>query len=126
MDESRKEAATDQDLTTATVQEVQLELIRRHQYNNFDGGQVAADLMDTYGLGGSGMTHLIKLRDLADNIWNVDMLYILAVNEGSARRLAEFADRWLADEVYVHDAEETDRALGGGVEQQRLVTMWWD
>ena len=53
-------------------------------------------------------------------------LYILAVNGSSARRLTEFADRWLADEVYVYDAEETNRALGGGIEQQQLVTLWWD
>ena len=137
MNEPRKDAVTDQHLTTATVQEIQLELIRRHQHNNFDGEDVAADLMahrewweavlmDTHGLGGSGPAHLFKLRDLAGNSWNVDTLYILAVNESSARRLARFADRWLADEVCVHEAEETNRALGGGIEQQRLVTMWWD
>jgi len=137
MNEARKDAVTTQDLTTATVQEIQLELIRRHQYNYFDGEDVAADLMahrewweavlmDTHGLGGSGPAHLFKLRDLAGNFWNVDTLYILAVNESSARRLARFADRWEADEVCVYEAEETNRSLGGGVEQQRLVTMWWD
>ena len=102
-----------------------------------DGEGVAADLMahrewwevvlmDTHGLDGSEMTHLVKLRDLACNFWNVDTLYILAVNEGSARRLAGFADRWLADEICVHETGETNRALGGGGEQQRLVTVWWD
>jgi hypothetical protein len=106
MNEVRKDAVTTQDLTTATVQEIQLELIRRHQHNNFDGEDVAADLM-------------------AHREW-WDTLYILAVNESGARRLARFADRWEADEVCVHEAEETYRALGGGVEQQRLVTMWWD
>jgi len=39
---------------------------------------------------------LVKLRDLAGNFWNVDTLYILAVSESSAGRLAEFADPWLA------------------------------
>ena len=69
---------------------------------------------------------LVKLRDLAGNSWNVDMLYILAINEGSAGQLAEFARPWLADAVRVHGADETNRALGGGIEQQRLVTVWWD
>ncbi len=80
--------------------------------------------MDTHGLGGSGPAHLFKLRDLAGNSWNVDTLYILAVNESSARRLARFADRWEADSVLIHEAEETNRSLGGGIKEQRLVTMW--
>ena len=58
---------------------------------------------------------LVKLRDLAGNFWNVDTLYILALSESSAGRLAEFADPWLADEVCVHDAEKTDWALGGDI-----------
>ena len=117
-------------LTEATVQEIQLELIRRHQHNYFEGEEVAADLMahqewweavlmDT-------SAGLVKLRDLKKNLWNVDTLYILTTNEHSARRLARLAERWLADTVTVYDEEETNSELGGGIEQQRLVTMWWD
>ena len=117
-------------LTEATVQEIQLELIRRHQHNYFDGEEVAEDLMahrewweavlmDT-------SAGLVKLRDLGDNFWNVDTLYILATNEHSARRLAKLGERWLADTVAVYDEEETNWELGGGIEEQRLVTMWWD
>ena len=117
-------------LTEATVQEIQLELIRRHQHNYFDGEEVAADLMahrewwEAVLMDASA--GLVKLRDLADNFWNVDTLYILATNERSARRLAELGERWLADSVAVYDEEETNWELGGGIEQQRLVTMWWD
>lgn len=117
-------------LTEVTVQEIQLELIRRHQHNYFDGKEVAEDLMthrewweavlmDT-------SAGLVKLRDLGNNLWNVDTLYILATNERSARRLAELGERWLADSVAVYDEEETNWELGGGIEEQRLVTMWWD
>ena len=117
-------------LTEATVQEIQLELIRRHQHNYFEGEEVAADLMahqewweavlmDT-------SAGLVKLRDLKKNLWNVDTLYILTTNEHGARRLARLAERWLADTVTVYDEEETNSELGGGIEQQRLVTMWWD
>ncbi len=117
-------------LTEATVQEIQLELIRRHQHNYFEGEEVAEDLtahrewweavlMDT-------SAGLVKLRDLEKNLWNVDTLYILATNELSARRLARLGERWLADTVSVYEEEETERELGGGIEQQRLVTMWWD
>jgi hypothetical protein len=117
-------------LTEATVQEIQLELIRRHQHNYFDGEEVAEDLtahrewweavlMDT-------SAGLVKLRDLGDNFWNVDTLYILATNEPNARRLAKLGERWSADSVIVYDEEDTDWKLGGGIEEQRLVTMWWD
>ena len=117
-------------LTEATVQEIQLELIRRHQHNYFEGEKVAADLMahrewwEAVLMDASA--GLVKLRDLADNFWNVDTLYILATNEHSARRLAELGERWLADTVAVYDEEETNWELGGGIEEQRLVTMWWD
>jgi len=128
-------------LTEATVQEIQLELIRRHEHNNFYGEEVAADLMahqewwdavlmdvlglaSQYGIPGAG---LIKLRDLPYNLWNVDTLYVLATDEDSARRLAELGDQWLADSAIVHDEEDTGRALGtSGVRGRRLVTMWWD
>jgi hypothetical protein len=117
-------------LTEATVQEIQLELIRRHQHNYFDGEEVAEDLtahrewweavlMDT-------SAGLVKLRDLGDNFWNVDTLYILATNEPNARRLEKLGERWSADSVTVYDEEETEWELGGGIEEQRLVTMWWD
>jgi len=117
-------------LTEASVQEIQLELIRRHQHNYFDGEEVATDLrahpdwweavlMDT-------SAGLVKLRDLAGNFWNVDTLYILATNESNASRLAKLGEKWAADSVTVYDEEETDWELGGGIEEQRLVTMWWD
>jgi hypothetical protein len=117
-------------LTEATVQEIQLELIHRHQHNYFDGEEVAEDLtahrewweavlMDT-------SAGLVKLRDLGDNFWNVDTLYILATNEPNARRLEKLGERWSADSVTVYDEEETEWELGGGIEEQRLVTMWWD
>ena len=69
---------------------------------------------------------LVKLRDLGDNFWNVDTLYILATDEPNARRLAKLGERWSADSAIVYDEEETEWELGGGIEEQRLVTMWWD
>jgi hypothetical protein len=125
-------------LTVATVQELHLELIRRSRHNAFDGERVVTDLLaqrdawqavlfDTYDLALSGRTSsLIKLRDLARNIYNVDTLYILAVDEPAAQRLAAFAEPWLADEVQIYSREETNNLLGGCDDGLRLVTMWWD
>jgi hypothetical protein len=125
-------------LAAASVQEIHLELIRRSQHNNFDGKQVFADLLahradwqavlfDTYALvGGSGLSGLIKLRDMAEDFYNVDTLYILAVDEAAAQRLAALAEPWLADTVVIHDQNETDDHLGGCDGNLRVVMMWWD
>lgn len=43
---------------------------------------------------------------MADNIYNVDSLFILAVNEEAAHRLASLAEPWLADTVEVYTQEE--------------------
>jgi hypothetical protein len=115
-----------------------LELIRRSRHNNFDGEQVCADLLarradwqavlfDTLALTeGYGLSGLIKLRDLAEDIYNVDTLYILVTGEAAADRLAACAETWLADEVWVYDQECTEDHLGGCDEELRLVAMWWD
>jgi len=120
-------------LTDATIQELQLELIRRTRFNNLDGTRVAQDLLAHRDLWEAALLDrpeplsLIKLRDLAGNHWNADTLLILAVDGPSAARLAEFAEAWAADAAQVHSAEETQRELGGAYsEQHRLVSMWWD
>src|SRR5919197_2759642 len=87
-------------LATATVQEIHLELMRRSEHNAFHGARVLADLLihrqdwqavlfDTYGLATDrGLpARLLKLRDMASNDYNVDTLYILAVNEAAAHCL---------------------------------------
>ncbi len=118
------------DLRKATIQDIQLELIQRHRYNNFDGRRVVADLLayrDWWeAVLMDRMDDLIKLRDVSDNFWNVDTLYILATNARNAWRLAELAEDWQADTVEVFEEEATERELGGGIEEQRLVVVWWD
>ena len=129
-------------LTEATVQEIQLELIRRTQFNAFDGERVAAALMAHRDLwesvlmdrfcfsnaGGLPSAGLIKLRDLADNYWNVDTLYILCPDAASARQLGEMAETegW-GEMVQVHDDEkEVQSALGGTGRPHAIVSVWWD
>lgn len=117
-------------LIQATVQDIQLELIRRQQFNNFDGERVVADLLthrDWWQAVLMDGLDLIKLRDLNDNIWHTDTLYILATDARNAYRLAELAEDWEADTVEVYEREATGQRLGdSGIEEQRLVEMWWD
>jgi hypothetical protein len=129
-------------LTEATVQEIQLELIRRTQFNAFDGERVVAALakhrdlweavlMDRFCFsnpGGLPSAGLIKLRDLADNYWNVDTLYVLCPDAARARQLGELAESegW-GELVTVHDDErEVESALGGSGRRQAVVSIWWD
>jgi hypothetical protein len=125
-------------LATATVQDIHLELIRRSEHNAFQGESILADLLahrqdwqavlfDAYGLATDrGLpARLIKLRDMASNDYNADTLYILAVSEAAAHRLATLADAWGA-EPHLYGQEETERALGTSGAPGCLVQMWWD
>jgi hypothetical protein len=132
-------------LRGASVQEIQLELIRRTRFNAFDGERVVASLLAHRGLwlavlldrpglpdysepGGLLISGLIKLRDLPQDIWNADTLFILTKDHASARELARVIEQedW-GGEVRVHeDQREIDRALGTGRQGNGLVSVWWD
>jgi hypothetical protein len=129
-------------LAEATVQEIQLELIRRTRFNAFDGARIVgsllanrplweAALMDRFCFSNPGKLPslgLIKLRDLADNLWNVDTLYILAPDRSRAHELARLAETedW-GGMVRVHaDPKDVDTALGGAENEQAVVSIWWD
>jgi hypothetical protein len=129
-------------LTQATVQGIQLELIRRTDFNAFHGERVVAALMAHHDLWEAVMmdrfcfsnpgrlptSGLIKLRDLPNNEWNVDTLYVLCPDSASARQLAEIAETedW-GGMVQVHDDEEdVQSALGGTGRPYAIVSIWWD
>ena len=112
----------------ATIQELHLELIRRASFNNFDGERVVEDLLADKGLwqgvvmdrGAYGKDiDLIKLRDIPDNYWNVDTLFILAA-EGKEEELMDLAKSWDADEVNWM----IKPSLGGG--DGKVLSVWWD
>ena len=133
-------------LRDASVQDIQLELIRRTRFNAMDGERVVAALLrhrdlwlaallDRPGLPDYSeprpllTSGLIKLRDLPQNLWNADTLFVLTRTQDQARRLAALIkeDDWGADEVHVsEDQQEIDRALGSGRREFGLVSVWWD
>lgn len=129
----------------ATVQDIQLELVRRSSFNAFDGEKVAASLlrhrhlwravlMDRLGLpnfnhpGRLLTASLIKLRDLSSDVWNVDTLYVLCDTREQARQLARLADEedWGGEPRLYEDQEEIDYALGTGRREYGLLSVWWD
>jgi len=129
-------------LADATVQEIQLELIRRASPGLFDGEKVMASLLahrnlweavmiDRFCFSNPGKLPsmgLIKLRDLAENFYNADTLYILTPDAASARQLAEIIeDEDWGGMVLVHDdQDDVERALGGFGREAAIVSIWWD
>ena len=129
-------------LTEASVQEIQLELIRRWRFNQFDGPKIVASLrrhrhlwraamMDRLGFIAENGLHnwgLIKLRDLPGNLWNVDDLYILTDTLDQAAELQRIAEeeQWLADNVeIIENEDERARALGTS-DPGYVISFWWD
>ncbi len=132
-------------LRDASVQDIQLEIIRRTSFNAFDGEKLCASLskhrhlwlsvlLDRPGHpnyaepGPLLMSGLIKLRDLPDNIWNADTLFILTPSSAEATQIALVAEEedWGGEIRVYKDQEESDRALGTGREDYGLMTIWWD
>lgn len=122
-------------LCDATVQEIQLELIRRTQHNAFDGQQVAESLLRNRGLwtavlldSVSGGGSMIKLRDLADNIWNVDELFVLCQTRPDAQAIAQLAidDAWHADVIEPIQHRDAIARMLGTSDELFVVRFWWD
>ena len=133
-------------LLDASIQQIQLELIRRRRFNEFDGRKVADSLlrnrdlwlaayMDRFGVFHEEHPEwfpafsLIKLRDLVRDQWNVDSLVVLTENVDRARQLAEIAktDDWRANELVVQEnREEIELALGMAPCDFGVLSAWWD
>jgi hypothetical protein len=129
-------------LRDASVQDIQLELIRRRKFDGFDGECIVAALLEHRDLWEAVMIErlalsnpgklpsvgLVKLRDLSSDDWNVNTLYILTPSMHNAEKLADiFNVTECGGMVHIHsDREEVDCALGGAEEGQTVVSIWWD
>ena len=107
-------------------QEIQLELIRRGSFNDFDGPLIAdvlvankhlwsAVIFDREGYcdfteGTALAIDLIKLRDLEAGYWNVDTLFILP-EQGQEDALWHLAQSIGADEVDWEHSRDCGRYL---------------
>jgi hypothetical protein len=71
---------------------------------------------------------LIKLRDLRDNLWNADTLFVLTPTRQDAAELARIAEEedWGGEVCAYRDQQEMDRALGTGRQDSGLLSVWWD
>src|SRR4051794_36624572 len=111
-------------LRDASVQDIQLELIRRTRFNAFDGDRVCASLLKHRSLWTAAMLDrpghsrpygpslllfdgLIKLRDLPENIWNAETLFVLTPSPETARELGRHieADNWGGEVIVYEDPD---------------------
>jgi hypothetical protein len=132
-------------LRQATVQEIQVELIRRTCFNAMDGQRVydsllkrrdlwLAVLLDRPGVANYAKpgllltAGLIKLRDLPDDIWNADTLFILTPTRQAADQWATIVEEedWGGEVQIYQNQDEIDGALGTGREEFGLLSVWWD
>ena len=125
-----------------TIQDIHLELMRRTSFNEFDGKAVVSTLLENGELWDAVMMDrpairlrrdkptgsfisLIKLRDIPDDYWNVDTVYVLTTKD-KADRIRELFDRLSADEVYVIQGERLKKAMGSMKPESCVVAAWWD
>ena len=132
-------------LRDASVQEIQLELLRRTKFNALDGERIADSLLRHRDLWLAAILdrpgvpnyrepspllslELIKLRDLDQNFWNADTLFILTRTHELARQLGEIAQKedWAGEVQVFENQEEIDTALGVSGEDYGLISVWWD
>jgi hypothetical protein len=130
-------------LTEATVQEIQLELLRRTEIEALNGPKIydsllrhrelwTAAMLDRFVVDHGGALpslSLMKLGNLPEDYWNADTLYVLTPDVASARRLAQIAEAedWGGLVRVFDDSHEVCMALGSfSDEEQAVVAIWWD
>lgn len=111
------------------IQLLNLNLMRKATFNNFEGDDVVDMLIKNKdlwkGLVMTRLKDLIYLRDIEDNDWNVDTLFIIA-EEGKEKDLELLVSKhFFADEVdYLEEKEVKD--LLGTSKETKVLRVWWD
>ncbi len=130
-------------LADATVQELQLELLRRSVADQYSVDELIQILIDNQNLwrgliidrlgineGGHWLQpmSMIKLRNIEDNYWNADTLFVLCPNKAAAEslKLKIPGEKFAAMIDVKDDAKEIDNALGGADRGLVILRAWWD
>ena len=125
------------------TQKLVFELMKRATFNEFNGKKVVKDLIENKDLWRSVVMdreayspyneselviNLIKLRDLEQDVYNVDTVFILpAEGDEVMRKLEKLAQNWNADEIVWITGREANRCLGiGGFKDKKILRIWWD
>lgn len=109
------------------TQALQFELMKKASFNNFRGEQVVSDLKANSHLWDAALMDapkLIKLRDLPDDIWNVNTLYILTGIKSD--QLYQLALQWNPSHLRWIEGEEASRRLDAYVSGDYILCLWWN
>lgn len=118
----------------SSKQEVMLEIVRSSSFNGFDGEWVAKDLIENPELWEAALMELngITLRDLPDDYFNVDALFV-SVPRAKEADFLKMTQAWGADECDVVQFELNSQwtwgwSLGSSSDEKALVVyrLWWD
>lgn len=130
-------------LSSATVQDLHLALIEKATFNEFDGKKVVKILEDNRDLWYSTMmtrpfnhdkeSHhtkfympFIPLRDMNDNINNVDTL-VIHTSKKYKTKLLKLMEGWNYDKIRTYLVDDSADMQGGGVNKDDiLLAIWWD
>lgn len=113
------------------VQQIQLDIIAKTNFNFFEGRKIAAWLRENHKMWRAVLLPLdfISLRDMADGHWHADTLYICP-EDGWQFKLEEvMREQFHADEIsWIGGARAADLLGTTEVEDQSYVIMeaWWD
>jgi hypothetical protein len=130
-------------LITATVQELQLELFRRSVASDSEVEEFIRLLLesqhlwrgliiDRLGINEGGFwlqpSSMIKLRNIHQNYWNADTLFVLCPNRDAAEELKNRfpLDRFAVMIDIKDDPKEINSALGGSDKGLVILQFWWD
>lgn len=105
------------ELKESKIQDIHLELIRRVKFDSLNGPQIVLDLEKHRELWQAVFIDRphnveIKLRDLPENVWNVDTIYILSSGQDD-KRLNLLAKSWQSDKI-------------AWIENKKILSIWWD
>jgi hypothetical protein len=101
--------------------------MKKASFNDFHANQVIKDLKaNTHLWDGVLMdqSNLIKLRDLQEDIWNVNTLYILTGMKSD--QLYELALSWNPSSLRWIEGEEATDRLGAYVSGDYILCLWWN
>lgn len=126
------------------AQKLMFKLMKIASFNDFDGEKVVSDLEDNkelweavymnrpIGLNGHVIFPLLPLRDLSENEYNVDTVYILPAI-GKEDQLLKLVESWGYATIKWIDGDMSDLLLGGilyrnilKILHRNILKIWWD
>ena len=113
------------------VQQIQLDIIAKTNFNFFDGEQIAKWLRENHKMWRAVLLPLdfISLRDMADGHWHANTLYIYP-EDGYQFQLEELVrEQFNADEIqWIGGSSAVDMLGTTEVEHksQVILSVWWD